>query len=243
MLFVPIYLWILYQGFSHQVSQTRYDVFLYIFFVLAAIGGIIVEIRKKMALDRWREAAVRGEPQQGKIRLLPEVPALSLPVRFQYLPSKGQWSFFLYFSTVFLLIFETVFLVGAFNPGDPFRDLHTQMAITLPIMGLPLWAGTYLFRSTQWLTVTEDGVTKRTLIGKTTIRWQDARLFATHASTYPNAAFWGNSEFFELSSSRNIIHWSASQHADSDCSFVGLLTRCMSNTCKGCLLRLRQRRD
>src|SRR5579871_570510 len=125
MLFIPVYLLILYQGFSHQVSQSKDAVFLYIFFVLAAIAGVIVEIRKKMALDRRREVATRGEFQQGKIRLLPEVPALSLPIRFEYLPGKGQWSFFLYFSTVFLLILEIVFLVGAFNPGDPFRDLHT----------------------------------------------------------------------------------------------------------------------
>src|SRR5690348_4375604 len=177
MLFIPIYLLILYQGLSHQVSPSNYGVFFYIFFVLAAIVGVIVEVRKKMALDRRREAAARGQFQQGKMRLLPEVPTLSLPVRFQYLPSKGQWSFFLYFSTVVLLILEIVFLVGAFNPGDPFRDLHTQMAITLPIMGLALWVGTHLFRSYQWLTVTDDGVTKRTLVGKTIIRWQDARLF------------------------------------------------------------------
>lgn len=211
MLFIPVYLLILYQGLSQQVSQSKYSVLIYTFFVLVSIAGIIVEIRKKMALDRRREAAARGELQQGKTRLLPEVPALSSPVRFQYLPSKGHWGFFLYFSTVFLFIFEIVFLIGAFSPGDPFRDLHTQMAIALPIIGLALWIGTYLLRSTQWLLVTEDGVTKRTLIGKTTIRWQDARLFATHASTYPNASFWGNSEFFELSSGRNIIHWTASQ--------------------------------
>src|SRR5689334_21829875 len=127
MLFIPVYLLILYQGLSHQLSPANYSVFFYIIFVLAAIGSIVAEIRKKMALDRRREDAARGELQQGKIRLLPEVPALSLPIRFQYLPSKGQWSFFLYFSTVFLLILEIVFLVGAFNPGDPFRDLHTQM--------------------------------------------------------------------------------------------------------------------
>ena len=213
MLFIPAYPLILYQGLSHQVSQSKYSVFIYLLIVLGAIAGIILEIRRKVALDRRREAVARGELEQVKIRPLPESSALSLPVRFQYLPGKRQWGFYLYLSTVFLLIFEIVFLVGAFSPGDPFRDLHTSMAITLPVLALALWLGTYFFRSTQWLIVAEEGLTKRTLLSKTTMRWQDARLFASHAPTSSNSSLSGNPvDVFELSSSSEIIHWTGSQH-------------------------------
>ncbi len=221
MLLIPVYLWILYQSITRQISQPLDLMIFYSIFILFLIVGIIAELRKKSRLDLRRESAARRELQEVKERSLPEVNALSLPERIQYLPASSQWSIYLYLSTAFILILEIIFIVNALNPGDKFRDLHIQMAIILPIMGVAFWIGTFLYRSTQSFKVTEDGLTKRTLLSKTTILWKDAHLFAIHARTYNTITFGGTPDgILELASNRKIIHWTIPRF-----SLPGLLLR------------------
>ena len=215
------FLLVLYQGFTGLTHQSTFQMFLIVLFVLAAFYGNIVELRRKVMLDRRREAAVQSELQQLPLRPVPEAAALPLPTRMQYLPASSQWSLYLYLSSACILILEIIFVVNALNPGDKFRDLHIQMAIILPIMGFALWIGTFLYRSTQRLYITEEGLTKRTLISKTTIRWKDAHLFAIHARTYTTTTLWGTFDgIWELASNKKIIHWTIPQ-----LSAPGLLLR------------------
>ncbi len=169
------------------------------FFVLFWVWQVVAEIKKKIRLDQQREAAALGEVQKLAQEQPPADPrALSLPSRIQHLPRNGFWITLLYICTVVFLIIEIVFISIALQKRD------FQLAIIFPVTLIALWLGTWLYRSQQWLEVTDDGLTFRTLISKRTIRWKDARLFAVITASRP---IFITDDIFELSSAKSIIHW------------------------------------
>ena len=172
------------------------------FFALFWVWQIVAEIRKKIRLDRQREASARGDTQKlAQEQPAPDPHALSLPMRIQHLPRNGFWIILLYTCTVVFLILEIVFISIALQKRD------FQIAIILPITLIVLWLGTWLYRSQQWLEVMDDGLTFRTLTGKRTIRWKDARLFAVHPPITAYRPIYPTDDIFELSSAKSIIHW------------------------------------
>lgn len=178
------------------------------FFALFWIEQIVAEIRKKIRLDQQREAAARGEIQKlAQEQPDPDPHALSLPLRIQYLPRNGMWIVFLYVYTVVFLIFEIVFISLTLQPRSSNQDSLIQIAIIFPVTLILLWVGTWLYRSQQWLEVTDNGLTFRTPISKRTICWKDARLLAMHLPISASQPIFATDDIFELSSAKSIIHW------------------------------------
>jgi len=213
---IPIaFLITLIQNISNQkIAHTPLSniaLFLFGCITIGWIVQVILEIRKKIRLDHQREAAARGKIQrQVQEQPQPDPNALSLPVQIQHLSSNRLWLPWLYFCTAFIVVFELIFIINMLQPSDRFRDLHIQMSIILPICLLMLWGGTFLYRSYQWLEVTDERLTFRTLVSKKTIYWKEARLFAVHTAI-PSAFTFSftreSDDVFELSSAKRIIHW------------------------------------
>lgn len=169
----------------------------------------IAEVRKKMRLDRKREAIVQGEIQ-GQAVEVPEVDisSLSLPARIQYLPARGGSTELIVFGAIILFILELLFIIFAILPNSQY-DLQVQMAIFIPLFAIAVFGGILLYRSTQRLEITDDGLTFRTIFGKRTIRWKEARLFVLH--TRITSSSLNSGKVFELSSGKQIIHWTGLQ--------------------------------
>ncbi|HEX6483179.1 MAG TPA: hypothetical protein VF043_30410 [Ktedonobacteraceae bacterium] len=181
---------------------------LWCFFALVSIGQVATEIRNRIRLNQQREAAARGETQKlAQKQPDPDPHALTLPLRIQHLPRNGMWIGLLYLYTVCFVILEIVDISTALQPVDAMRDLHVQLAIIFPVMLVVLWIATWLYRSQQWLEVTDDGLAFRSLISKKAILWKDARLFAVHLPISASRPIFATDDIFELSSAKRIIHW------------------------------------
>ena len=178
------------------------------FFALTWLWQIVAEIRKKLGLDRQREAAALGEVQKlAQEQPSTEADTFSLPLRIQHIPRNGMWIVLLYIYTVVFLILEIVFISLTLQSRDANKDLDVQIAIIFPVTLVVLWVGTWLYRSQQWLEVTDDGLSFRTLISKRTIRWRDALLFAVHLPISASRPIFATDDIYEVSSARSIIHW------------------------------------
>ena len=195
--------------FSQFLSGTSSSIVPFLCFISSFISNIWQK-RYWEQIEQRRFAAVRGN----RALLAVEQPvanafALQLPCTLKSRPGKGGILFIIVISLIFALLLVGLpawlnnnFLFFSANRLHNFLILFAIVAFVMIILLLALF---FSPMGTQKIIVTEEDLSIRAGGRESTMRWEDARLFAMYNAFGARKS--GSVITYELSSAKDIVRW------------------------------------
>ncbi len=200
------FLWMQMQATHLRFMQVM-DIVAIVFLALAVLCYIFILVllmkARKRRLEKRRRALEGDQTLLADKQPVPNEHALPLPTTLEI---RVSMNLVYAYVLLFLVIFIIGFLAASLEIGTSPRELQALLiigAVLLFCIALVVLIGYFSTRFTrQYVIVTEDGITTRFMYKKTTIAWNEARLFCISGGTRPRRPL-----IYELASEKESVFW------------------------------------